>query len=106
MRSDYERFNQDIPEDLYPPQLIDGSHSFYNAFWDLDSERAIGMQPGRIPYSAIRKYAMNHGISDSDVFIRIIMAMDKAYLSHNSGGDDKTMTREEFRRVEGKNQVK
>lgn len=96
MRAAYERFDQDIPDSLWPPEFIDGAQAWYNAFWDLSTDRQMGMQEGRIRYSAARAYGVHE--DEFDEFWRAMKAMDNVYLQHASnGGEPKTFTREMFR---------
>lgn len=57
--------------------------SFYRAFWELGTERQIGMATGPIPRSAIRDYALEEGMGETDamIFMRVIRAMDNAYMT-------------------------
>lgn len=61
-----------------------GARFFWDAFWELSTERASGSYgEGRIPYSAIRDFALDHGIADSGsfrFFRTMIRAMDAEYL--------------------------
>lgn len=56
----------------------------WEAFWDLDSCRPIGMGLGPIPWTAMLAHKEHYGY-DKDVFDYLwdlIRAMDAAYLSH------------------------
>lgn len=52
------------------------------AFWELASERQIGMAVGAIPRSAISRYAEEFDIvgDDLDMFHRILRGLDAEYL--------------------------
>lgn len=98
IREDYERFGQDIPDDLWPPDFMDGAQSLYNAFWDLSSDRPMGMQPGRIPWASAKAYCDTIPGEDFDLFWRVIRAMDTVYMEHQAeGGKPKAYTKEMFR---------
>lgn len=80
-----KRFNQPVPPELIAPELHDVEYLFWNAFWDLSTEREPGFEKqGRIRWSAIQQYAKMTGI-EKRIFERIIKAMDRAYLSHQAG---------------------
>tara|TARA_R110000803_G_scaffold209440_2_gene279054 strand:- start:1176 stop:1412 length:237 start_codon:yes stop_codon:yes gene_type:complete len=55
------------------------------AFTELSTCRQIGMALGPIPLTAIQDYTDRHQMGD--LFIRQIMAIDRAYLSEQN--DDK-----------------
>jgi hypothetical protein len=74
-----------------------GAEFAWEAFWRLHGDRAhvttgfavpmgavlIEPRPGRIPFSAIDRYARRYGImgSEFDLFLGIIEAVDKEYLA-------------------------
>ncbi|WP_446650564.1 phage tail assembly chaperone [Alcaligenes faecalis] len=94
---DYERFGQEIPESLMPPDLHDVEWSYWQAFWELSTDRQVGMASGPVPWTAIHAYAQSERITDVSSFAGIIRAMDDAYLSHQ-GGESKTFTRDMLKR--------
>lgn len=55
----------------------------WRAFWELNTERSIGMAIGPIPWRSIGAYAEKFSLADVDsfeVFGGLIRAMDRAYL--------------------------
>lgn len=95
--SDYQRFGVEIPEDLTPPPLHDIEWTYWQAFIDLSTERALGMgKPGSIPWSAIHRYADEKSGTDRETLTRIIRAMDSAFLGHESG-ESRSFSREMMR---------
>lgn len=93
---DYERFGQEVPKGLTPPELNDVEWSLWRAFWDLSTDRQIGMAAGPIMWTSISRYAPSTGLG-MQVFSSIIRAMDDAYLGHKSG-EGKKFSREMMRR--------
>jgi hypothetical protein len=77
------RSGQPVPERIAnAPQLRFGLQFYLQAFFDLDSDRQVGMSLGRIPWSVVTKYAEVYRLTEEDTerlhyFIR---AMDIAYL--------------------------
>ena len=60
-----------------------GLQFLWDAFWELTTERPMGMAgEGRIPGSAIREYAREHGYYSDDArwFREVIREMDAEYL--------------------------
>lgn len=57
---------------------------YMTAFFDLSTERQIGMGIGPIPRSKMREYARELGVQDFDAFRSIIGAMDDEYLALNN----------------------
>ncbi len=51
------------------------------AFRDLATCRPVGFGVAPIPWTAIHEYALAHGVSDEDRFVRLIRAMDDAILA-------------------------
>lgn len=69
------------------PELDPGLDLFYNAFFDLDSERAMAaMGVGRIPSSAIRAYAHEFDLDErqSEQLSDYITQMDSAFIKYMS----------------------
>lgn len=77
---------------FYKAQLADAPKQehplYYDAFWDLHSERQIGMTHGPIPDSAIKAYASDPDLRltkrEKWTFKDIIRAMDNTYLNVTS----------------------
>jgi hypothetical protein len=65
------------------PELWPHNQFYWDAFWDLGSERQIGMGVGAIPRSAIKLYADEFDITgdEYDVFYRMLRMLDNHYLS-------------------------
>lgn len=74
-----------------PPELLDGFGGWYEDFWELSSERQIGMGVGPIPTSSIEAHVMGWSYVDADMFRGCIRAMDAAYLEQ-ANGDGKPAT--------------
>lgn len=71
--------------------MHDIEHWYWEAFWELSTDRQAGMSDGPIPWSSIKNYCV-----DSE-FAIIIRAMDSVYMSHKSG-EGQEMTKEKFRK--------
>lgn len=70
------------------PKVAPENEFFWHAFWDLNTERQIGMSAGPIPFSAIGAYADRYGIRSVDEFDRfksIIRAMDSVAREKSAG---------------------
>lgn len=65
------------------PELWPQNQMYWDAFWDLGSERQIGMGIGPIPRSAIKAYADEYDMSveEFDSLYRMLRIMDNEYLS-------------------------
>lgn len=55
---------------------------FWDAFWDLSTERQLGMSMGPIPRISIKRYADEAGFDDEqyDMFRRLMRTMDAIYM--------------------------
>lgn len=64
---------------------------YYDAFFDLTSERSVGFGEGPIPITAIFRYAqhyeMNHDEEADLVFF--VRALDSAYLKYRAAKEKK-----------------
>lgn len=63
------------------PELEPGEDFYIGAFWDLSTERQVGMVLGRIPYSRARAYGRRAGLRGAmlDAFWVIIRELDDGY---------------------------
>lgn len=67
------------------PDLFPGADEYLNAFWELSTDRPIGMAAGAIPFTSIDRYAARFGVDDPDEFqslLRAIRACDGAWLDY------------------------
>lgn len=92
----FVRFNVDIPESLFPPELHDIEEHLWDAFWNLSTDRSIGMGAGPIPWSSICRIESDWRAIGEKNFHKIIRAMDSKYLSH-SKGENKPFNRAMFK---------
>lgn len=76
-----EEERAELPPHLQPPELLPGASEVYAAFWELSTDRFIGMAAGPIPAAAIARWAQRHGYTvDEEIeFRRLIRAMDKVF---------------------------
>ncbi|GGE18123.1 hypothetical protein GCM10011390_41640 [Aureimonas endophytica] len=59
-----------------------GTETWLSAFWEISSERQIGMGLGQVPGSAIDRWAAKLGVAEPGMFRACIRAMDGVYLDH------------------------
>ena len=64
------------------PELEPLNAWYFSAFWDLSTERCIGLSAGPIPESKIYEYAQREEIEEYDEFRLIIGSMDNEYLKY------------------------
>lgn len=76
---------EEIPENiLNAPELFLGLQLYYEAFFDLNSERSHGMGLTAIPWSRIKDYAVAYEFDEDqteNLFI-YIRAMDNANITY------------------------
>lgn len=68
------------PENLAAPAISDWLVPWYEAFWELSTERQTGFGAGTIPKSAIDAHVSGWAWDDAEVFRIVIRDMDHAYL--------------------------
>lgn len=79
------RSGDPIPDAIQnAPDLLPGLALFFNAYWEVQSDRPVGFEPGRIPWSTAVKYAEMHGFSEDqrDDLIYHFGQMDEVFLAH------------------------
>lgn len=73
------------------PDLQDVEWSVWESFWELSTERQIGMSAGPIPVSKIIEHAKTRSGVPSEALIALIRIMDAEYLKPPPKGDGKTL---------------
>lgn len=78
--SHHER-GEEPPEHLFPPDVPAGFDAWLVAFWELCTDRQIGMAAGPIPAAAIERWSDGMAPSEALTFRRCIRAMDAEWLA-------------------------
>lgn len=74
-----------IPDSLAnPPQIKFGLEIYWNAFLNLNCDRASSFDVGPIPTVAILSYASYYDIDDVESFLEVIRRMDNAFIEHHT----------------------
>jgi hypothetical protein len=70
----------ELPEDA---ELLEDSIGYWVAWHNLTADRPLGALggAGRIPWSAIDRYAERNHFEDVDLLARMLWAMDDVYLA-------------------------
>jgi hypothetical protein len=73
------------------------------AFWDLGTERPVGMGVGPIPVSAMRARCDRDGIHGDawDRFRSVIGTMDGVFLAHQGNGPDTSESVQDAEGIKG-----
>lgn len=71
-----------------------GAHEWLEAFWELSTDRQIGMSAGPIPSASIDAWADRRGMDDGEraLFRSCIRAMDHEWQSAAQGGEQDTIS--------------
>ena len=68
---------------LERPELPDHLQFVWSAWWELHTDRPMGMAVGPIPFTAIDRYASRFGVDDADhfeAFREAVRGIDGTYL--------------------------
>lgn len=69
---------------------MQGYEVWFDAFWELSSNRAIGLDVGPIPSLAVDFWARRLSADDKQDFVYCIRRMDTAYLNAVAKRDEET----------------
>jgi len=78
-----DKDESEIPAALLDePELLQGLALYYNAFWELFSDRQLGMSVGPIPYSSIMMYSREWNLDEemSHAMLKLVRKMDNAFI--------------------------
>lgn len=78
------RFDRSIPDKIVnSPKLNQGLQLYLEAFFELITERSVGMEVGYIPRSVIIEYARFYEFDDEQTYclLYIIQYMDREYVN-------------------------
>lgn len=75
--------------------MLPGCDFYLAAFWELNSDRPVGMGVAPIPFTSIDRFAVRHGVEgeDFDFFTRMMRAMDGVALAYWSERQDGQQTK-------------
>lgn len=85
-----------IPEALADkPELEAGLDFYWYAFWEMSSDRQIGMAEGPIPWSTMDRWSRRHDIvgDEFDRLLIMIKNMDGVYLKHRAKARTKSLSK-------------
>ena len=76
----------DFDASMFPEQPTIDLHHFWliSSFYDLSTDRSMGMGIGPIPYSAIIRFITYWDLEQesADLLIEVVKAMDSLYMDH------------------------
>lgn len=78
----------DLPDELEPPEILEGLSGWLEDFWRLSTERQIGMGIGPIPASAIDRHTAGWSDEDAETFEFCIRELDGVYLMRANKTED------------------
>lgn len=87
----YERKGLPLPKELADsPVLMPGLNIFLQGFFDLSSDRQIGMGLGPIPWTVIEKYCESKGfdLEQKEAFHSHLRALDAVFLEYHKEQSD------------------
>lgn len=71
-----------IPASLFPPNVQPGTEGWLDDFFELGTDRAIGMNgPGPIPSASISRHVEGWPEDEAETFRFVIRQLDQAYLT-------------------------
>ena len=71
-----------MPDEFIGPSLLPGYEDWFDAFYELSTDRELVMAIGPIPAASIDRQ------NEGPLFRRVIRAMDGVYLAHVRGVPD------------------
>lgn len=79
----HDASGEPIPEGLWPPDVAPGGEALLSAFWELSTDRQVGMSVGPLPAASIARWLAETGVTDPDDAtdaVECFRAMDAVYL--------------------------
>jgi hypothetical protein len=74
-----------IPDEFIPPAILPGYEDWWEAFFELSTDRINGVGIGPIPAASIARHVTGWPLNEARVFRRVIRAMDRVYMTHDEG---------------------
>lgn len=84
VRAHYARAGVPIPAGLHPPPVWSGFEQWFNDFWELGTERQVGMGVGPIPKGAIDRHVAGWPKAEAALFWRLIRMLDNMFLERRA----------------------
>lgn len=67
------------------PEILAGLAGWYDDFWELSTDRQIGMTIGPIPAASIERHTADWPDDDAEMFRVCMRRMDSVYLNYKPG---------------------
>jgi hypothetical protein len=96
IRDQARKMGMPVPDPINDrPELMLGLQFYWYAFWELSSDRQIGMSEGPIPWSSMDRWCRRHGINgdEFDRFILMMKHMDSEYMKHRAKSNKKSIAK-------------
>lgn len=88
-RAAHANGGREVPPHLWPPEVMPGTQPWLDEFWELSTERQIGMAAGPIPRSAIAEAAERYPPKERVIFKAVMRALDSEWMGKVSDGPAK-----------------
>ncbi len=78
----YERARADgpVPPRLRPPEIREDCEGWLSDFWELSTDRQMGMAVGPIPAASLARHTAGMSEAEAEFARRVFRAMDRAFL--------------------------
>lgn len=85
------QFGSGAPKWADPVELTVGDKFYLAGFYDISTDRPVGMSVGYIPWRSMIEYCQFYGAStdETERFVQIIKAIDAVYVAESCKGDSK-----------------
>lgn len=80
-RDALERAGKPVPDRLRMPDILPGCDEYLAAFFELSSDRQIGMAPGPLPAASIARHVQGWDQTEAERFRQVMRALDAVFLA-------------------------
>lgn len=80
-RDALEAAGKPVPDRLKMPEILPGCDDYLAAFFELSSDRQIGMAPGPLPAASIARHVAGWDSAEAERFRQVMRALDQVFLA-------------------------
>lgn len=83
-RDALEKAGKPVPDRLRMPDILPGCDEYLEAFFELSSDRQIGMVPGPLPAASIARHVQGWDTAEADRFRQVMRALDAVFMAERN----------------------
>lgn len=81
-----DALEEEVPDELWPPELLPGVSEWFEAFRELGTDRQVGFSIGPIPAASIARHTQGWDEVEAERFRLVMRVVDSVFLNFTHEG--------------------